>query len=207
MPPDVQKRIFEPFFTTKETGRGTGLGLAVTYGLVQQCHGTIDVASEPGAGTTFTITLPIHEIDAPSITQIKTETDGGIPSGLTIMLAEDEDDLREPLKQILEQWGLTVLTAMHGNDALDQQDSHDGPIHLLLSDIQMPGLFGDELAKLWRDIRPETKIILMSGFAKGHDPHAGIANAFLPKPINFDVLKKTVQDVLNAPIMGEQNGG
>lgn len=199
IPPEIIDRIFEPFFTTKELGKGTGLGLAVIYGIIQQYSGTISIDSTMGLGTTFILTLPAqlsdHTVDAKaSSSSINTDL-----TGLTIMVVEDEPDLRRPLIAFLTQQKATVIEAEDGNAALAAQDDMgDMPIHLLLSDIRMPGgLYGDDLARLWRAIRPDSKIILMSGYAEGRDLSDGCTDLFLTKPVGFENLLKSIHDVVH----------
>ncbi len=201
IPPDVMARIFEPFFTTKELGKGTGLGLAVIYGIIQQYAGTISVDSIIGYGTTFTLSLPGRLMDS--------ETDSSLPQsdvpteinlkGITIMVVEDEPDLRQPLVTFLTQQNATVLQAEDGNQALAIQDDHaEKPIDILISDIRMPGgLYGDDLARLWRAIRPDSKIILMSGYAEGRDINDGCTDLFLKKPTDFQTIYSSIATLIH----------
>lgn len=198
IPSDIIDRIFEPFFTTKELGKGTGLGLAVIYGIIQQYSGTILIDSTIGVGTTFTLTLPAEISEEPAEFCAPSSVINIDLSGLTIMIVEDETDLRRPLAMFLTQQNAVVIEAEDGNAALSvQDDMGDQPIHLLLSDIRMPGgLYGDDLARLWREIRPESKIILMSGYAEGRDVGDGCTDLFLAKPLKFEDLLRSIHDVV-----------
>jgi signal transduction histidine kinase/ActR/RegA family two-component response regulator len=200
MTPEVQARIFEPFFTTKEKGRGTGLGLSTVYGIVKQHNGYIDVRSAPGEGTAFEIYLP--RVD----TEASVETEGG-PAGAsrgseTILLVEDEDEVRELAREILEMAGYTVLEAPHGPDALRLCRHHQGPIHLLLSDVVMPQMSGRELARQLAALRPDTKVAYMSGYTDDALGHHGVLDPdviLLPKPFTPDSLVAGVRRALDPP--------
>ena len=153
MDEETRSHLFEPFFTTKEKGRGTGLGLSTSYGIVKQNHGEIDVRSELGEGTTFSIYLP--RIDEPSIVE---NTNNATPAALkgaeTILLAEDEDGVRHVVAQMLREQGYTVLPANGGAEALRIAQTHSGPLQLLVSDVMMPRMNGPELAERLRELRP-----------------------------------------------------
>ncbi len=161
----TKARIFEPFFTTKELGKGTGLGLATVYGVVKQSGGFIWVESSPGAGTTFEIYLP-------RATEKKSKTEAAakpavIPRGSeTILVVEDEAGVRELACQFLRVKGYTVLEAEGSQEALAIARSHNGPIHLLLSDMVMPKMSGGELAVQLNVMRPEMRVAFMSGYSE-----------------------------------------
>ena len=162
MPPEVRDRIFEPFYTTKETGKGTGLGLATVYGIVTQSGGTIDVASELGHGTTFTISFPSaseHAIEASAETD-----DAAAPHGTeTILLVEDDGAIRKMAEQSLASYGYTVVSASGGVEALTQ--AHTMPrIDVLLSDVVMPQLSGPQVAERLRPRHPHMRVVYMSGW-------------------------------------------
>ncbi|MET7426085.1 PAS domain S-box protein [Dactylosporangium sp. NPDC005555] len=165
MPRDVQDKAFEPFFTTKPSGAGTGLGLATVYGIVVQAGGTVRLYSEPGLGTTITVLLPASDAqpltagDAPC-------SDRPAGQGQTVLVAEDEEALREVTTRILGRGGYTVLAASDGADALEVAAAHDGPIDLLLSDVVMPGMLGRVLAERLQQARPDTRVLFMSGYAQ-----------------------------------------
>ncbi|MEV0562567.1 PAS domain S-box protein [Dactylosporangium sp. NPDC050588] len=165
MPRDVQDKAFEPFFTTKPSGAGTGLGLATVYGIVVQAGGTVRLYSEPGLGTTITILLPASDAEPLDAGE---QPCAGSPAGQgqTVLVAEDEEALREVTTRILGRGGYTVLAASDGADALEVAAAHEGPIHLLLSDVVMPGMLGRVLAERLRRQRPETRVLFMSGYAQ-----------------------------------------
>jgi two-component system cell cycle sensor histidine kinase/response regulator CckA len=195
----VQARIFEPFFTTKKMGQGTGLGLSMAYGVVQQSGGHIRLESAPGEGTTFRIFLPraaggegtVHvPVSAPSL-----------PRGCeTILLAEDESAVRELIGAYLQGLGYHVITACNGADGIAMAREYANTIHLLLSDFVMPKLGGRELAGELRKLTPQVKVIFLSGYA-GHAVTAKdleLPDArFLPKPLSLELLAKTVREVLD----------
>jgi PAS domain S-box-containing protein len=194
----TQARIFEPFFTTKEQGRGTGLGLSTVYGIVCQCEGAVGVHSQPGVGTTFTIYLPRLEarpVEPPPLVQ---ESPVALASG-TILLVEDEADVRDLLTDVLERTGYTVLPALTGGDAVRVAALHDGPIDAMLSDVVMPGMSGPEAwAKIAPD-RPEMQVVFMSGYAEHASLQAHLVRApaaFLNKPFSRSELASTLHSVL-----------
>jgi two-component system, cell cycle sensor histidine kinase and response regulator CckA len=197
---ETMAHIFEPFFTTKEKGKGTGLGLATVYGVVKQSDGYIWVDSVPGMGTTFRICLPlaVRAVVAPPIEQEPVKAPRGSE---TILLAEDEDSLRALLSDLLEQHGYKVLLASCGAKALAVAEKYDGPIHLLLSDVVMPGMGGPALARNLAKVRPDTKILFMSGYIEFHS--LGASNLppdvqILQKPFSNDTLVRGVSEALGA---------
>jgi CheY-like chemotaxis protein len=157
-------QIFEPFFTTKEIGKGTGLGLATVYGIVQQAGGHIWVYSEPGRGTTFKIYLPSAE-DKLGV-EAKPELEIGTPrgDGTTILLVEDDDLMRALTRQLLEEHGYEILEAKDGQDAVQISASHPGRIHILLTDVVMRGVDGPELVARLNGSRPDMETVYMSGY-------------------------------------------
>ncbi|MCB1651825.1 MAG: response regulator [Alphaproteobacteria bacterium] len=190
--PEVLEKIYDPFFTTKEHGKGTGLGLSMVYGLVQQMGGHIEVETAPGEGTRFSVFMPLSErMPRQAIVGDLSDVGSIQLTGYTILLAEDEDDLRRLISGMLERLGVTVLSAANGNEALLLQDEYEGRIDLLLTDVVMPELGGLELAELLTALRPEVKVILMSGYpASGQMARVNIPEqaCFLAKPIQYDVL-------------------
>lgn len=194
MDAETMLHIFEPFFTTKEKGKGTGLGLATVYGVVKQSEGYIWVDSEPGKGTTFKVYLPlaVRGVAAPIIEQAPVRAPRGSE---TVLVAEDEDSLRTLVSDLLEQNGYKVLSASNGTKALEIAEKYDGPVHLLLTDVVMPGMGGPALAKTLARVRPETRMLFMSGYIEFHS--AGSSNLprdikMLQKPFSNDTLIREV---------------
>ena len=197
MDAETQAHIFEPFFTTKELGKGTGLGLSTVYGVVRQSGGHVWVYSEPGHGTTFKVYLP--RTGQPSPLE---KPDAGVAESLsrteTILLVEDEDALRELARDLLSDNGYTVLVASRPDDAIEIARQHKGPIHLLLTDMVMPGMNGRVLAERLALIRPDMKVLFMSGYTGfTHSSLIEKGLVFLPKPFTKRSLLKKVHDVLN----------
>jgi CheY-like chemotaxis protein len=190
----VRERIFEPFFTTKEVGKGTGLGLSTVYGIVQQSGGSVWVYSEPGHGTTFKIYLPgVSEPTEPPAAP-EAPPRGGTE---TVLLCEDEPDVRELAREVLEDYGYAVLEAKDGEEALERAAGHTGSIHLLLTDVIMPRMNGSELvARLTRE-RP-LKVLYMSGYTETAMIRGSVPDApFLQKPFSPLALARTVRAVLD----------
>jgi CheY-like chemotaxis protein len=199
MDAETQERIFEPFFTTKETGKGTGLGLSTVYGIVKQSGGHIWVYSEPGHGTTFKVYLPVHNLSAQSEPAPVEEI---VPRGSeTVLLVEDEDVVRGLARQILDQAGYSVLEASRGEEALDLCIAHPQPIHLLLTDVVMPQTSGKEVAERLRVLRPDIRVLFMSGYTDEAIVHHGVLDSdveFIQKPFTPNALVKKVRQVLDA---------
>ena len=195
---ETQAHIFEPFFTTKEVGRGTGLGLATVYGVVKQCGGYIWVYSELGYGTTFKIYLP--QVAKP----VRPETALALPTSSThgsetILLVEDEDALRALVHTFLSESGYTVLEANGPTQAIELDRHHRGPIHLLLSDVVMPGMSGPELAEKLRSLRSEMKMLFMSGYTGDSVVRRGLLKSdarVLQKPFTREALFRFVREAL-----------
>ena len=200
MAPDVLARIFEPFYTTKERGKGTGLGLGTAHGIVKQSGGSIHVYSEIGRGTTFKVYLP----RLGNVVEIANNRfrSGHSPQGNeTILVVEDERSLRNIVSAILKGLGYAVLVAESGEEALCASSEHKGPIHLLVTDVIMPGIGGRELADRLTQTRPELRVIYMSGYTDDSVIARGVfANeiAFLQKPIASADLAQRVRAVLDA---------
>jgi PAS domain S-box-containing protein len=201
MDPETQSRIFEPFFTTKTHGGGTGLGLATVYGIVKQSGGHIWVYSEPGRGSTFKIYFPRVEEAAD---ELKPRSAFAQPTqgSETILLVEDEEIVREVAERILVYQGYKVLVARDANDALRLCETHEGPIHLMVTDVVMPQMSGRALAEQVVHLRPETKVLYVSGYTDNAIVHHGVleeGTAFLGKPFTPDALAKKVREVLDSP--------
>ncbi|MDB4964700.1 MAG: hypothetical protein JWN44_389 [Myxococcales bacterium] len=190
----TRAHLFEPFFTTKEQGKGTGLGLSTVYGIVEQCRGHIFVDSEPGRGSEFRVYLP-REHEA-CTAEAPPSPNAALPGGSeTILLAEDDESVREFVSLVLGRLGYRVLEARDGADALTIANRFDGPIDLLLSDVVMPRMDGVELARRLADTRPSMKVVHMSGYPG--DARSGDGTPFLGKPFDRDGLARRVRHVLD----------
>jgi PAS domain S-box-containing protein len=199
MDQETLSHIFEPFFTTKEKGKGTGLGLSTVYGIVKQSGGHIMVYSEPGRGTTFKICFPLTK-EAIHTGKVKTEEIKAATGSETILVVEDEDLVRRFTTEVLQLSGYNVLQATDGFQALTIAQEHSGPIHLLLTDVVMPRMGGIELATKVAQMRPETKILLMSGYTKGvvaQKYNAGSGINFLTKPYSPHELTSKIREILD----------
>ena len=201
MDQETQARIFEPFFTTKEQGKGTGLGLSTVYGVVKQSGGFIWVYSELGKGTSFKIYLP--RVDQPIDAAGKVATYSEAPRGTeTVLLAEDEADVRELAREFLEAAGYTVIEARNGQEALKLAAGRSEEIDLLVSDLVMPGMTGQQLAALLQQQDPSLRVIFMSGYsehAAAEAAQAGSSVRILTKPFNRMALLRTIREVLGSP--------
>lgn len=196
----TQAHIFEPFFTTKELGKGTGLGLATVYGIVKQSEGYIWVYSEIGKGTTFKVYFP--RIDEPTQT---VEIDRGrvefLRGSETILLAEDAEPLRELTCAFLEKNGYTVLAAENSKEAIELAERQDRPIHLLLTDVVMPGMSGRELADCLTAKYPDMRVLYMSGYTSDTIIHHGVLDPgifFIEKPFSQEALTRKLREVLDS---------
>ena len=200
MDAETQSHIFEPFFTTKEQGKGTGMGLATVYGIVKQSGGFIWVYSEPGHGSTFKIYLP--RVDEP----VETTQPGGkdiataaMRGAETLLVVEDEEDVRELVANFVRRCGYTVLEAMDGVEGLRVAEQHAGPIHLLLTDLVMPKMGGQELARQLARHRPGLKVLYLSGYseyAADREGNTDWRGAYLQKPFAMDTLAQKIREVL-----------
>jgi PAS domain S-box-containing protein len=200
MTQEVLSHLFEPFFTTKKAGEGTGLGLATVYGIVQQCGGSIWVYSQPGQGTNFTIYLPRIERSATAQSEpaMLTPTVRGTE---TILLVEDQDQLRKMTLRVLQGHGYNVLEAADPEAALLHVTSNEGVIHLLLTDVVMPGMTGPELADRIKQLRPRIEVVFMSGYSERALLDRQVmesAGAYLAKPFSPKSLAVKVREVLDS---------
>ena len=196
--PEFKGRIFEPFFTTKELGKGTGLGLSMVYGIVKQTGGFIRVYSEVGHGTTFKIYLPT--VDA-QVEPTENRKPNSAPRGTeTLLIVEDEGAVTTIARVSLERRGYRVLVAANGGEALLICERHRGPIHLLLTDVVMPGMSGPELAKRLAEVRPGMPVLFMSGYPQSAGPLREMLDAgacFLEKPFTPSSLAWKVRETLD----------
>jgi len=196
----TQQRIFEPFFTTKEKGKGTGLGLSTVYGVVKQSGGYIDVFSNPGEGTSFVVYLPVVNEDVQA-EKPNTDPSTSLRGAETILLVEDEENLRTLARNILQALGYTVYEAGNGKEALEFSETHKAPVHLLLTDIVMPGISGRVLAKQLLAQRPDMGIVYMSGYTGqtvGEQAVFEEGSHFIQKPFTRDTLARKIRDALDA---------
>jgi len=205
--PEDLPRIFDPFFTTKPVGKGTGLGLATVYGIAQQHHGWVEVRSEVGVGTTFLVFIPALLAASPPQPAAKPPLPETAGTGReTILVVEDEPDLRDLVAQVLESRDYRVLTAASGAKALETWSRREGDIHLLLTDMVMPdGLTGRKLAEKLTGEDPRLRVIFTSGYSAGM-PGTDLDNvqegSFLPKPYRPSTLLQIVRDCLDRPVSG-----
>jgi two-component system, cell cycle sensor histidine kinase and response regulator CckA len=195
------ERIYEPFFTTKEAGRGTGLGLATVYGIVNQSGGHIFVHSQPGEGTQFEILLPcIDSAPAPDAGPITKR--GSVSGSEVILVVEDEPAVRAPVCRSLRQLGYFVLEADHGEDALRVLHEYHAPIHLLITDVVMPEMTGAQLVRLLHDWYPQLKVLFISGYSEqlvSSDVLVSEGVAYMPKPFTPEELAQRVRQLLDEP--------
>ena len=199
MTPETLDRLFEPFFTTKEKGKGTGLGLSTVYGIVKQSQGHVIVYSEPGVGTTFKCYFPVS--DARPRVSRPLQSAAEVRGTETILLVEDEEPIRQLARTALERLGYTILAAGDGDGAMALAAHHTGPIHLLLSDGVLSGVRVPEMLRRIVAQRPDTKILLMSGYSQEAVFQNDIVapnTAFLPKPFTIRQLTERVREVLDS---------
>jgi len=201
MDANTLSHIFEPFFTTKPPGKGTGFGLATVYGIVQQSGGHVAVYSEPGRGTTFRVYFPPTQaaqsatLTAPAVERARTGTE-------TVLLVEDEEALRVVIHDLLEGGGYTVIDGPNPEAALAAAERHQGPIHLILTDVVMPVLSGPQVSERFLAGRPSAKVLYMSGYtgvAARHNAPLKPGHAFLQKPFSLDTLLRKVRETLDSP--------
>lgn len=198
--PADQARIFEPFFTTKEKGKGTGLGLATVYGIVKQSGGYIYLYSEPGMGTIFRVYMPVAEPAEKPAGETASASHYLSKNNETILLVEDEPSVRTVARTILKNYGYKILEASSGNEALRICEQHPGPIHLLLTDVLMPEMNGQELSSRISSRYPEVRVLFMSGYTDDAISRHGIleeGTAFLTKPFTAESLARKIHEVLH----------
>ncbi len=198
MDKETMQRLFEPFFTTKEVGKGTGLGLATVYGIVRQNSGFINVYSEPGQGTTFRIYLPLLETGEEPVAFMGPAKE--LPHGTeTVLVVEDEESLLKLAKRMLERLGYTTVTAGSPAQAIELAAAYSGEIHLLMTDVVMPGMTGRETWKHLSGIRPGLKCLFMSGYTANVIAHQGVLDEgvhFLQKPFSEEALARKIREAL-----------
>jgi len=199
MDEETRSRVFDPFFTTKEKVGGTGMGFSTVYGIVKQNNGYVWVYSEPGKGTTFKVYFPrVAEDVTAGKEQAKVSDE--ISGSETVLIVEDNDALRKLVKNVFWKYGYEILEAENGEKALNVSETHEGPIHLLLTDVVMPRMSGTDLSEKLRSIRPETRVIYMSGYTADAIVRNGILRQninFIEKPFSLESLAKKVRQVLD----------
>ncbi len=203
MSEEVREHCFEPFYTTKEAGKGTGLGLSIVYSIIKQFDGFVEIESQVNAGTAIHLYLPSIK-DSPL--NIPTRELVELPRGTeTILVVEDEDTVRRLVIRLLESLGYQVLQARHGGEALIICERHKGRIHLVLTDVVMPSIGGQELIERLLKIRTDFKVLYMSGFTDAHFVERGLGDQRAPllvKPFTNEALAKKVRNVLDAALQG-----
>jgi CheY-like chemotaxis protein len=201
MSEETRQHIFEPFFTTKGREHGTGLGLSMVYGIVQQSEGFIDVQSEPGRGTTFSIYLPRVEIGVVA-RQAEEPFDTELGGTETVLVVEDQTEVRRLITGVLASYGYQVLEAPSGSSALAEAKEYPARIDLLLTDVIMPDMTGKDVADRLRPARPEMKVLYVSGYSGEVIAHRGVLQAgvaYLAKPFTPTLLVRKVRQVLGPP--------
>jgi CheY-like chemotaxis protein len=197
--PETCKHIFEPFYTTKDRDEGTGLGLAMVYGIVAQHEGHIWVYSEPQSGTTFKIYLPVsNESAVPEKEEITISRN--LLGDETVMLVEDNEQVRHLAFTILKRKGYSVIVAENGKEALEKLENHDGTVALLLTDVVMPGMSGKDLFDRLLVRYPGLKVLYMSGYTENVIVHRGVVDEglnFIQKPFSVNTLATKIREVLD----------
>jgi CheY-like chemotaxis protein len=194
----TRNKIFEPFFTTKELGKGTGLGLAMVYGMISQHEGYIDVYSEPGLGSTFKLYLPLVS----QALQENDETESPLPkgNGETVLLAEDSESVRKSNREILENFGYAVIEASDGVDAIEKFDRHKDQINILILDVIMPKKSGKEVYDIVKNLKPDVKVLFTSGYTADIITRKGLLDEklhFIAKPVSPRALLTKIREVLS----------
>jgi CheY-like chemotaxis protein len=203
MDEQIRRKIFEPFFTTKDVGKGSGLGLSTVYGIVKQSGGAIDVYSEPGRGTVFKVYLPL--VDVPSAEGPAAGAAVPAHGTETILVVEDDAAVRRVATRVLTTAGYMVLTATNGLSALATLKAHPSPVHLVLTDMVMPQMGGQELATRLEEVRPGQKVLFTSGYTDDVlqlSALSGVAAHFIGKPYSGVELVRKVRDVLDFEVEG-----
>jgi len=200
MDADTLSHIFEPFFTTKTKGRGTGLGMATVYGIVQQCGGHIELSSHPGRGTTVTILLP-KDGSAPVNPPAPPRSEPEIQGNETVLLVEDEELVRRSIEDILTARGYHVLEARNAEEAVSAAEGFGGRIHLMVTDLVLPGKCGSELAENLKRRRPDMRVLYMSGYENDERVRRVTESGepFCAKPFTAAALSQKMREVLSAP--------
>ncbi len=201
MDDSVLSRIYEPFFTTKAPGRGSGLGLSTVYGIVTQSGGHVHVVSRPGEGTTFRVYLPREESEATRVEVVAVPSRPGAGKE-TVLIAEDDRSVRDLIRLALSRFGYSCLVAASGEEALAIAAAHEGPLPILVTDVVMPRMSGPQLRDRLLAIRPETRVLFLSGYTDDEMIKRGVLEdgvSFLQKPFPPDMLARKVREVLDAP--------
>ncbi len=198
--PEIAPRVFEPFFTTKPVGHGTGLGLSAVYGIVKQTGGYVFVESTPGSGSVFTIYLPALDVKVPGQVSGDATPPALLQGSETVLLVEDETGVREVMRRILQRHGYTVISVEDAAAALDAVKQYPGHVHVLVTDVVMPGQQGPDLARELATLKPELAVLYVSGYADRLEdvlatsvPSAGI----LHKPFSPEALVRAVRRVVD----------
>jgi CheY-like chemotaxis protein len=200
MDSEARTHLFEPFYAAEPREQRAGLGLSIVYGIVRQNGGVVRVSSEPEQGTTVKVYLPKADPDEP-----EAEMPGALRGNETVLVVEDEDGVRELVRQILVEHGHAVLTARHGRDALLLAERYERPIDLLVTDVVMPEMGGGELVERLTALRPDLKVLYISGYTNDEVLRRGVhgtETSFLHKPFTSEGLMRQVREVLKggAPV-------